>query len=251
MSAKTILKAFLFMAAAFLIASCAGSDSTEEIPSDNLGECGPVQQMAGFTVDWEYIECPRTATMWVDQDKADSDGAALGDREVSWGMFSVKYHGLYNKYFIPGYNFAVMFKAWGYRSWDDVQKKDVQKEVNWHIWSTRNEKNDLNTRMIIQRFDGQCAGRCEQAYSTNEIQFKNDQEPVQLNCAWSLAEVETDGKVWCTFTNLSTGRVYELWGPMNGPYFSLDYAGVGMKAFDGDYPGYPGEVSDFRFTLFK
>ncbi|MDH5511504.1 MAG: hypothetical protein OEZ32_14280 [Nitrospinota bacterium] len=250
-SPKAMVNALLLITAAFLVTSCAGSGSIEEIPSDNVGECGPVHEMVGFTVDWEYIECPLADTKWVNQERIGSDGALLGDREVSWGMFYVKYHGLYNRNFIPGYNFAVMFKAWGYRSWDNEMRQDVEKEVNWHIWSTRNEKKDLNTRLITQRFDGQCSGYCEQAYSTNDIQFRDAQEPVQLACAWSLAEAETEGKVWCTVKNLYTLQSTDLWGPMNGPYFSLDYFAVGKEAFEGGYPGYPGQVSDFRFTLFK
>jgi len=242
----------LMLTAGVLAASCAGSSgSAGESPAGDSGKCGPAHELPGFDVNWEYFECPMTDTIWVSQAKIGSGEEPLGDRDVSWGMLSVKYHGLYNKYFIAGYNFAIMFKGWGYRSWDNDMQKDVQKEVNWHVWSMRNDEDVLYTRLITQRFDGQCSGRCEQADFSNKIQFKNELEPVQWDCAWSLAEVETDGKVWCTIQKLITGETFNLWGPMNGPYFSLDYAGVGMKAFDGDYPGYPGDVSDFRFTIFK
>ncbi|MDH5637918.1 MAG: hypothetical protein OEZ04_05455 [Nitrospinota bacterium] len=246
----SIYGTFVLSLFASLIVACGDSGSTDNTPPADTNLCGPVHEMVGFALGWEYVECPQTDTMWVDKQKTDSAGAFLGDREVSWGMLSVKYHGLHNGNFLEGENFGVMFKALGYEFWNGFKKKNEFGEANWQIWAHNNGVDELYSKLIIQRFDGQCRLFCEQADYSQEMQFLDAQEEVLIDCAWNFNELE-DGKVWCAIKKLTTGQVYNFWNIMKGRYTTLDYAGVGRKAFDGPYAGFPGQVSDFKFTIFQ
>ena len=204
-------------------------------------KCGPTHEMAGFVVDWEYMQCARTDTIRVDQSSADSNGAPLGAREANWGKLSVSYHGLLNQNFTADPNFGVFFKANGYNN----------NEANWQFMAY-DQEGTLGARLILQRHDGACGDPlCEMSDATNELQFDNSDETVQFECSWSLSEIIPDGKIWCTVRKSLSGQVREFWTPMVGPFVSLDYAGVGKRAFDGPYSGFPAQVSDFKFTLFQ
>ncbi|MDH5756617.1 MAG: hypothetical protein OEZ55_08135 [Nitrospinota bacterium] len=245
------IRTFVLALCALFIISCGdGGGKTDNEPPAQTSNCGPTHEMAGFTTAWEYTQCPQADTMWVDQSTVDANGVPLADREVSWGMLAVKYYGLHNGKFLEGENFGVMFKAWGYEFWNGELKQNVFGEANWQIWAHNNGVDELYSKLIIQRFDGQCKPFCEQADYHKDMQFLDEQEEVQINCAWNFNELE-DGKVWCDITKLTSGEVHNFWNIMKGRYTSLDYAGVGKKAFDGPYHGFPGPVSDFKVTILQ
>ncbi|MDH5637920.1 MAG: hypothetical protein OEZ04_05465 [Nitrospinota bacterium] len=239
MSARALLTV-LFITGSSLMVSCSGSEGGGE-PSSGGGNCGPAHTMETFFLDWEYIECPKTDTIIVDQQKVGTGGAALGDREVSWGMLSVTYHGLLNANIPSNAAYGVFFKAHGLG----------MNEANWHFIAHNVEDNIISTRLILQRFDGVCQPFCEEMFSTYDLQFEDENEAVQFDCAWSVSEIIPDGKIWCTVTKMNSNQTHEYWTVMKGLFVSLDYAGVGKKSFQGVYPGFPAQVSDFKFTIFQ
>jgi len=231
----------VFLACAMGLGACSGSGSSDGGSTPIITECGPAQEMAGFYVDWEYTQCPKTDTIRVDYATLGAGDAPLGVREVSWGMLSVKYHGLNNDLISADPNYGIMFKATGLG----------MGEANWHFIAHNVENNVISTRLILQRFDGSCHPYCEENYSTYELQFDNDKEEIRFDCAWSLSEMMPSGKIWCSANKLASGQTVEYWTVMKGIFVSLDYAGVGKKAFDGPYPGFPAQVSDFKMTIFQ
>jgi len=247
---KSFFGTFVLSVFVTLLVACGDSSGSGDAPPADTNLCGPDHALPGFAVGWEYVQCPQADTMWVDQRTTDSSGVPLGDREVSWGSLSVKYHGLQNGNFIEGENFGVVFMALGYDFWNGELKQEVKGEANWQIWAHNNGVDELYSKLIIQRHDGQCKPWCEQADYSQEMQFEDPQEEVRIDCSWNFNDLE-DGKVWCAINKLTTGQVYNFWNIMKGRYTSIQYAGVGKKAFDGVYPGFPGQVSDYKVTIYQ
>ncbi|MDH5511505.1 MAG: hypothetical protein OEZ32_14285 [Nitrospinota bacterium] len=230
----------MFMAGVAMMVSCSGSGGGGGTSSGG-GDCGPAHTLETFFLDWEYIECPRTDTIIVDQQKVGTGGVVMGDREVSWGMLSVTYHELLNANIPSDAIYGIFFKAHGLG----------MDEANWHFIAHNVENDVISTRLILQRFDGVCLPICEESFATYDLQFDDENEAVQFDCAWSVSEIVPDGKIWCTVTKMNSNQTYEYWTVMKGLFVSLDYAGVGKKSFQGDYAGFPGQVSDFKLTIFQ
>ena len=223
-------------------------DNTQEEPKPkpskkpkgkNNTPCGPIQEMPGHDPMWTYYNCGPFEGMWVQQGTPDAfSGEILGPRRVGRGMVSVKYTGLTNTAFAYKETFGLFFSADGNHGLP----------VNWQWMSYAAGGGYIESRLIIQRFDKTCQPFCEEHFKVQSLQFEDPNDTYQWDCRWN----EDDMMIYCDITKVGDPNfLIETWNYMKGPYNSLQYMGVGRKAFDGGYPNYQCTVTDFKLTFFR
>ncbi|MDH5679743.1 MAG: hypothetical protein OEZ28_14150 [Nitrospinota bacterium] len=204
----------------------------------NSTSCGPTQQMGTYVADWVYTDCPKQDWLHIHPGTVNDKGIALGQRNVGKGMLSVRYTQMDNATISDKENFGVFFMGKGHNGG----------EVNWQWMSYKKTHEDIQSRLIIQRFDGTCPGFCEHADITDELQFRSFSEIFQWDCQWDT----TVNNISCVITKVGdpTVNIFTRLEPM-GPYNTLTYIGLGQKAFEGPYESYRGVISDVKLTIFK
>ncbi|MDH5637921.1 MAG: hypothetical protein OEZ04_05470 [Nitrospinota bacterium] len=228
-----------------MLASCSGGADSQDAnppPTVNSTPCGPIQELARHKAAWTFYKCEAAANYYITPDSVDpSTGQALGERSMDRAKLSFRYTELHNDKISERENFGAFFKA----------KGEAGLEVNWQWMSYSIGNEMIQSRLIVQRFDGTCAPRafCEQAFITNDVQFKDTSEVWQWDCQWSI----TDTYVICDISKPldPASPTVRVWNQMLGHYYSLEYIGVGQNAYQGAYPGYNGLVSDLKLTVFE
>ncbi|MDH5509453.1 MAG: hypothetical protein OEZ32_03765 [Nitrospinota bacterium] len=200
--------------------------------------CGARHQMAGHQSVWGFSYCDKTATLHIDQKTTNASGEALGFRNVDRGMLTFRLTDMINGSITDRETFGIIFMADG-RS---------NGEANWQWMSYAVGGGAIQSRLIVQRFDGSCPGFCENSYITDDLQFTNSSEVFEFNCGWDT----TEGTVWCEITSKSDASFHmRADNDTLGPYNALRYIGLGRNAFEGPYPGYEGTVSHVQLTIFN
>jgi len=194
--------------------------------------------MGTYRAVWVYTDCPKQDWLHIYPGTESDKGVLLGDRNVSKAMLSVRYTQMDNATISDKENFGIFFKAKGHGGG----------EVNWQWMSYKKTHEDIESRLIIQRFDGTCPGFCEHADITGALQFRSFTEIFQWDCEWDT----TVNHVSCVITKIGdpTVKIVTKLEPM-GPYNTLDYLGLGQDAFDGPYESYRGVISDVKMTIFE
>jgi len=200
--------------------------------------CGIPHQMTGRQPVWSYSFCEQTGTIRIDQYTKNISGEALGSRNVDRGMLSFRLTDMSNSAITDRETFGIIFMADGKSGG----------EVNWQWMSYAVGGGAIQSRLIVQRFDGSCPGFCENAYITDDLQFSNSGEVFEFKCGWDT----TASQVWCEITNKADGSFHlRADNDTMGPYNALRYIGLGRNAFEGPYPGYDGTVSNVQLTIFN
>ncbi|MDH4184727.1 MAG: hypothetical protein OEV92_10920 [Nitrospinota bacterium] len=227
-----------------------GSTASPTTPVTS-GACGPSHEMSGHKVVWERHQCDTADTLWVDQSTRDDKGVALGDRDVSHGKMSVKYHGLTNKKISSEATFGVYFKADGYDM--EVKNETVPGYADWQFLSMKEANGVILSKLVATRHDGSCGGYCvDEDYKAWQLQYTDPEDIVQFDCEWNLSAVADVGKVYCVVSKVTSGQSYIFITTMNGPYMALLRLGVGKHANDAPpHPNYQAQVSDFKVTIFE
>ena len=206
--------------------------------SSSSSGCGPAQQMGTYKVSWSYTDCPTQDWLHIHPGTVNAKGEQLGQRSVSKGMLSVRYTQMDNATISDKENFGIFFMAKGHDGG----------EANWQWMSYKKTHENIQSRLIIQRFDGTCPGFCEHADITDDLQFRSFSEVFQWDCEWDT----TVNHISCVITKVGdpTVNIVTKLEPM-GPYNSLHYLGLGQKAFEGPYESYRGVISDVKLTIFE
>ena len=200
--------------------------------------CGGQHQLPGREIVWSYFECGPVDNIRVDPSTVSQTQGQLGVRGVNFGMLTFTMTNMHNNKISDRENFGIIFMANG----------NDNREANWQWMSYNVGGGAIQSRLVMQRFDGVCTPFCEEAYITDDLQFHDDAEEHKWNCKWD----DVAGTIECVITKPDDPTfVLETHNVTKGKYSSLRYIGVGKHAFDGPYPGYNGIVKDFKVTIFK
>ncbi|MDH4184622.1 MAG: hypothetical protein OEV92_10395 [Nitrospinota bacterium] len=245
----------VFLGASIIISSCGVSSSKPHfnqgrVPTGPTGQggggtsttpnrnCGSKMETQAYKVAWSYSHCEPTDTVHVDKGTVNANGEALGDRSVDKGRIMFKITGMSNYGISAKETFGIFFNANG----------NGGGEVNWQWMSYHVGGDDIQSRIIIQRFDGTCSPKfCEDSFITDELQFRDPSEVWAFDCLWD----GSGGIISCDITKASDKTTIHGENDPRGAYHSLRYIGVGANAFDGPYPGYNGTVSEFMLAIFE
>ena len=248
MQMEQIMRAYpaVFALTLAMMASCSSGSSDgekEKAPAEaSSTPCGPVQEMAAHTAVWSFYKCGGAGNFYITPDTLDPDtGQQLGTRSMNRAMLSFRFTDMHNEKVSERENFGAFFMA----------KGENGGEVNWQWMSYNIGEGKIQSRLIIQRFDGTCGHGyfCEQSYITNEVQFNDPAEVWQWDCQWN----RDNSYIICDiFKPFDPGfKVVRAWNQMLGNYYELHYIGLGNSAYQGPYPGYDGTVSDIKMTVFE
>lgn len=206
-------------------------------PSPSTG-CGAQHRMGSYVPVFTYSYCDKIDTVHIDRDTVGAGGEPLGSKSMDRGMLSFQLTNMTNGKITDRETFGVFFNADG----------NSNREVNWQWMSYAVGGGAIQSRLIIQRFDGSCPGFCENAYITDDLQFESSTEVFNFSCGWDTQI----GSVWCEITKEGDPS-FNLRADNDtmGPYNTLRYIGVGRNAFEGPYPGYDGTVSKVVLTVFN
>lgn len=232
----------LLLAAVISACSGGGSTSPEPGPVASSTPCGPEQDMRRYSPAWTFFQCEATNNIYITPETVDPvTGQALGDRNMDRAKLSFRYTDLHNSKISQQENFGAFFRA----------KGEDGREVNWQWMSYSLGTERIQSRLIVQRFDGTCSPKafCEQAFITDDVQYNDENSVWQWDCQWNI----DDSYIICDITKPSDPAFpsIRVWNQMLGHYYSLDYIGLGQNAYQGSYPGYNGLVSDIKLTVFQ
>ena len=245
----TLIAAIIAISPVFLLGGCGkfikreatiNVDRSQDPGSNDQSgsSCGPTQVMGSYTPAWVFTACEKQEWIHVWQGSVNAAGEQLGTRPVSRGMLSVRYYNMHNDTISYSENFGLFFMAEGVGGG----------EANWQWMSYNMGSGNIQSRLVIQRFDGTCPRFCEQADITDELQFTDFLDVHQFDCEWDTSV----SKLACTITKIGdpTLKIVTLNDPM-GPYSKINYLGFGQRAFDGAYESYRGLISDVKVTIFQ
>ncbi|MDH4184330.1 MAG: hypothetical protein OEV92_08925 [Nitrospinota bacterium] len=214
----------------------ATSDVKSSSTTSSTTPCGPVHKMGDLKPTFEYYNCGPVDDLRVTAYTTNEKGESLGPTPVNRGMLSLRYTKLHNDIISHKETFGIIFMANGNSNY----------EVNWQ-WMSYQMGGAIQSRLVIQRFDGTCPKFCEQSDITDEIQFWDYAEIWQWDCEWDTWA----SKVACVVTKVGApDKKYITINDPRGRYNGLRYLGVGKSAYDGHLPSYQGIVTDFKLTVF-
>jgi hypothetical protein len=240
---------FIAVTVCFSIAIISGCGQASHTPTFNKngpgvtvnttsgGGCSKKHEMKGFKPAWSYSYCKEIETLHVDQNTENGKKEVLNDRPMNRGMISFKITGMTNNKVTARETFGIIFMANG----------NGNGEANWQWMSYHVGGDAIQSRIIVQRFDGTCPDKCEHSVITDDLQFKDVADVFQFDCQWN-AQL---GDVSCDITKPAekTFKIH-LANQTQGLYNSIRYIGLGREAFHGSYPGYDGTLSDIVITIF-
>ena len=183
---------------------------------------------------WTYSDCNPSPNKFVTQATIGENGIALGSQMVTKGRITFSSTGMSNDQIHHEGVFSLFIHAQGHQNL----------EVNWH-WVSWPSGGGLTSRLTTQRFDGTCRPFCEKNWQTTALSYISTAEVFDWDCSWDT------GGAACEVTKNGNTVLASPVVTTEGPYFQLNYIGVGTGAFRGPYATAPFTISNLRASFFK